>query len=578
MRDFSKLPFPAALRELELPDLHELAEDIRQAILSTCLKNGGHLGASLGAVELAIALHREFESPLEPIVWDVGHQAYAHKLLTGRWARFNTLRRTGGISGFLSRDESEHDVFGAGHSSTALSAALAMAWARGHEKSTRWTVAVVGDGGLTAGVALEAIQNAHALPMGPLLVVLNDNQMSISPNVGSLPGILASGGAADFFMQFGFDYLGPVNGNDTAILLETIARVKEGYSNRPVLLHVLTQKGKGYIPAEESPATYHGVSPVQAKVPESGRKPPGRSYSEAMGSALCKLAESDPRIVAITAAMPEGTGLTEFSRKFPDRFFDVGIAEPHAVTFAAGLATQGFRPVVAIYSTFLQRGIDAIIHDVALQRLPVIFAVDRAGLVGADGPTHHGAFDISYLKMIPGMRIFCPASLEDIGELLGEALKSGEPCAIRFPRGIGPEELEVPADEFLRCHQMADAPELITVGLGAMSSRVAEAAKEADPEVRRITALSVIQAKPLPQELLDHLNQNPRAQLMVVEEGSLMGGFGETLVAALRPRAVPVTHVGLPDEFIPHGSIGDLEERVGLSQAAILKKMQTLIG
>lgn len=573
------LASPTTLKSMQLGELRSLAEDIRQAIVSTCLRNGGHLGASLGAVELAMALHYVFDSPREPIVWDVGHQAYAHKLLTGRWGRFHTLRQDGGVSGFLSRDESEHDVFGAGHSSTALSAALGMAVARSGSRD--WSVAVVGDGGLTAGVAAEAVNNARIPGAGPLLLVLNDNQMSISKNVGTLAQIFCSGRTAELFELFGFDHVGPVDGHDLGTLIGTLQGIRDGGGERPVILHVLTQKGKGYGPAEESPAVFHGVSPVQEKVPGAVPAPKRKSYSEAFGEALVALAERDPKIVAITAAMPEGTGLTEFARRFPERFFDVGIAEPHAVTFAAGLATQGLKPVVAIYSTFLQRGLDAIIHDVALQRLGVTFAIDRAGLVGADGPTHHGMFDLAYLGMIPHLTVSAPACLGDLGRELESALAAGRPWAIRYPRGSGPDELEsMPDAEGLRWHRQAErnrGPRVVAIALGAATSRLLAAARSVDPDGTSISVASLVRAKPVCSSLVRALRALPAAHLLTVEDGVLRGGFGQSLAASLGRRSGILESAGYPDEFLPHGSPGTLEDQAGVSAQSIAARLRRLL-
>lgn len=570
--DFADLQFPKDLKTLSLERLKELAEDLRQKILSTCLKNGGHLGASLGTVELAIALLRTFDSPSEPIIWDVGHQAYAHKLLTGRWKEFHTLRSTGGISGFLSREENSHDVYGAGHSSTSLSAALAMAWT-----SPAWTVAVIGDGGLTAGVALEALNHLSALRTGPLLVVLNDNQMSISANVGAIPSILASGQAGEFFSHFGFDYLGPLDGHDLGQLIGTLQALREGTPEKPILLHVHTQKGKGYIPAEEHPAAYHGISPVQSKIPDQQAPTPKRTYSDAFGEALCKLAQSDPRVVAITAAMPEGTGLSEFARRFPDRFFDVGIAEPHAVTFAAGLATRGYRPVVAIYSTFLQRALDPIIHDVALQNLGVIFAIDRAGLVGADGPTHHGAFDLSYLGMIPNLELKSPSCLGDMKQLLAAALASSGPVAIRYPRGGGPATLSVEPENDLRWVRGPQNARAVLVGFGQVYGRVEAASRTLEQEGFTVAAAVSLSAKPFPKALLAFLEQNPRIPLITLEEGVVRGGFGQSLAASVPNREGKLLCLGYGDHFVPHGAPADLERLENLSEKNVIDRVRTLL-
>jgi 1-deoxy-D-xylulose-5-phosphate synthase len=568
------------LKERSLESLRELAEDLRQVIVNATLKNGGHLGASLGAVELAIALHREFESPREPIVWDVGHQAYAHKLLTGRWKRFDSLRTTGGLSGFLARAESEHDVFGAGHSSTALSAALAMAWARRQRQATAsdWTVAVIGDGGLTAGLALEALNQVRSTQLAPLLLVLNDNQMSIAPNVGGIPAILAAGEARQFFDLLGLDYVGPVDGHDLGALLGTLRGLRAGPApERPIVLHAITQKGKGYAPAEARPAYYHGISPVQAKVAGKENAPARRSYSEAFGQAMLARASRDPSCVAITAAMPEGTGLSEFARSRPERFFDVGIAEPHAVTFAAGLATQGYRPVVAIYSTFLQRALDGVIHDVALQALPVVFAIDRAGLVGADGPTHHGVFDLAFMGMVPGLQVLAPSCLQDVETLLSTALDRGGPVAIRYPRGSGEELLAEPLVDGLRRHQEAATPELIVVAYGAMAAKAAAACRRADPEASRVSCVSSVQVKPHPKPLMDLLVAHAGARVLVYEEGVVRGGAGESLMATCGGRAGGHELLGYPDRFAPHGSVADLEKAVGHDVASVEAKVRAAL-
>jgi 1-deoxy-D-xylulose-5-phosphate synthase len=559
---FTGISSPAELRGKSLSELQALAEDLRQQIISVCLKNGGHLGASLGAVEIAIALHYVFESPAEPILWDVGHQAYAHKLLTGRADRFESLRTAYGVSGFLVRAESPHDVFGAGHSSTALSAALGVAWAKGREASPGWTAAVVGDGGLTAGLALEALNNMGTEGIGPMLIVLNDNQMSISANVGGISRLLAEGRSREFFEFFGLDYHGPVDGHDLEALVNAFREAKSNYQGRPIVLHALTQKGRGYAPAESAPASYHGVGPISST--------PKSSYSEAFGRALCRLAERDPRVVAVTAAMPEGTGLTEFARKFPDRFFDVGIAEPHAVTFAAGLATQGFRPVVAIYSTFLQRAYDSLIHDVALQNLHVVFAIDRAGIVGADGPTHHGAFDLAMIGAVPNFRIVAPACYADLDALLEEAINANGPCAIRYPRGGGATELAGP--RALRWIENPAAPRAAVVALGATADRAARAAKT----MPDIALAATVLAKPIAPELVTWLKARPELPLLIVEDGAIRGGFGQALACALGPRSGAIDFAGYEDHFIMHGSPIDLEQAERLSVEALVERLRAL--
>jgi 1-deoxy-D-xylulose-5-phosphate synthase len=570
---------PEDLRKLALPDLEALAQEIRQHILTTCLKNGGHLGASLGTVELAIALHTAFDSPREPIVWDVGHQAYAHKLLTGRWEKFGTLRTPGGISGFLCREESVHDAFGAGHSSTSISAALAMAWdSRAHKTKdgiTPWTVAVIGDGGLTAGMAFEALNGFREIATGPFLLVINDNQMSISQNSGAVPSILAGDQTSDYFGLFGFDYWGPVDGHDLSGLLSTLEGIKNSGATKPIALHVITQKGKGYAPAEELPSTYHGIGPVKEKAPGAASTPEKKTYSEVAGDAICALAEKNPKIVAITAAMKEGTGLSKFAEQFPDRFFDVGIAEPHAATFAAGLATRGVRPVVCIYSTFLQRALDSIIHDISIQKLGVTFAIDRAGIVGADGPTHHGAFDLVYLGMIPGMRVSAPECLSDVSILLDRATQHQGPWAIRYPRGGGPETLNTPLTEgSVRWHQKCEKPKLIAVALGSAGVRARDAVAELDPSAQSITLVSTIDAKPIPQSILNYLAEHSDAALITIEDGAVHGGFGATLLSVLSGRKGPWEIAGYGDHFIPHGTPADLEDAEGLSKAALVQRMR----
>lgn len=584
MSSFPFIRSPQELKKLSLDELQILAAEIRQKILSTCLKNGGHLGASLGPVEIAIALHRVFDSPREPIVWDVGHQAYAHKLLTGRWKEFDTLRLPGGISGFLSRAESEHDVFGAGHSSTSISAALAMAWARGREKTERpaWTVAVIGDGGLTAGLSFEALNNIQETSLGPLLVVLNDNQMSISQNSGALPGILSGEGVREYFELFGFDYVGPMDGHDLPTLIGTLQGLRESHVGRPVLLHAITQKGKGYTPAEERPDIYHGISPVQEKAAGAAPVLRKKSYSEVFGEALCGLAEKDSKIVAITAAMTEGTGLMEFAKRFPDRFFDVGIAEPHAVTFAAGLATQGYKPVVAIYSTFLQRGLDGVIHDVALQNLGVTFAVDRAGIVGADGPTHHGSFDIAYFGMIPGTRISAPTSFEDLASELQRAVNSGIPWLVRYPRGTGPAAIAAdPKGEGLegaRWLSLPDAPQAAVFAAGPAATRALQAAQEM--RGARVAVCAVQQIKPVPSGLISWCENHPTVAVLTVEDGIERGGFGEDFLKALRQKENPGRRTEVAaydDHFIPHGDPAQLEDAEGVSARAILERLRAMV-
>ncbi|HUP57732.1 MAG TPA: 1-deoxy-D-xylulose-5-phosphate synthase N-terminal domain-containing protein, partial [Bdellovibrionota bacterium] len=407
-------------------------------------------------------------------------------------------------------------------------------------------------------------------PLGPLLVVLNDNQMSISPNVGGIPSILAEGRVGELFRLFGFDYLGPIDGHDLDGLIDTLNSIRSGYSGRPVLLHALTEKGRGYAPAEHRPAAYHGVSPVPTKLPT---KVEGPTWSQAFGESLCKLAERDEKIVAVTAAMPDGTGLSEFARRFPSRFFDVGIAEAHAVTFAAGLATQGYKPVVAVYSTFLQRAFDSLIHDLALQRLGVTLAIDRAGFVGADGPTHHGAFDLSYLGLIPGMTIHAPAALEDLEPMLEGAVSSGAPVAIRYPRGSGQHSLPgVSEDGFRWLGEEAD-PSLLVFAAGASAARALEAANG----LEGVRVAAVTRIKPLPAALFGALEAYPAASVLSVEDGAAKGGFGQTLKSEATGRSGRFEIAAYADRFYEHGSIRALEEAAGLSVSALRARMASLL-
>ncbi len=589
--EFNPVPSLSDLKVLEIPELESLAQDLRQKILTTCLANGGHLGASLGTVELAIALHSTFHSPVEPIFWDVGHQAYAHKLLTGRWAEFHTLRRKGGLSGFLSREESEHDVFGAGHSSTSISAAIAAAWAR--RGSENWTVAVIGDGALTAGLAWEALNQVGSEDLGRLLIVINDNQMSISPNVGAMSRILASGEATKFFDMMGLDYYGPLDGHDLTSLIGALRGLKSTVAGRPIVAHVFTQKGKGYLPAEEMPANFHGMSPatrkkdskpLEQKIEDPGAAPIiTSSYSEIFGQVLLDVAVSDDRVLAITAAMEEGTGLADFHRRLPEQFFDVGIAEPHACVLAAGLAAQGYRPVFAVYSTFLQRALDGVIHDVALQSLPVVFAIDRAGWVGVDGPTHHGTFDLSFLLPIPGLRVFVPGSYEELRHALTSALRAEGPSAIRYPRGPGRERLSIPilqegiSAEPFQPSQMGGK---LLVSTGFSAARAEQAMKNLAPEIRAKTRwVHLSQIKPVPEGWLAAFQETRPTEIFVLEDGSEIGGAGHFLRAETEVRVdghasvVQWIFLAYPDQFSPHATVVELEEATGLSARQIAERL-----
>jgi 1-deoxy-D-xylulose-5-phosphate synthase len=609
----SRLDDVRQLRALSSRELSRLADEIRQKLLDTVAVTGGHLSSNLGVVELTIALHRAFESPKDKIVWDVGHQGYVHKLLTGRHGRFDTLRQHGGISGFLMRDESPHDHFGAGHAGTSVSAALGMAAARDLRGDQYHVVAVIGDGSLTAGMALEAMNHAGHLG-ARLIVVLNDNEMSIAHNVGAIARMLdrvrtdpryhrakedleqvmqklpMGGQAAQagrrvlhgikalvlpnlLWEELGFTFVGAVDGHNVEEMEEAFNRAKEYV--KPTLIHVMTRKGRGYGPAEEDSTKWHGVAPNGS----GKRRSP--SYTQVFGQALLREMQEDTRVVAVTAAMPDGTGLITASKEFPNRVFDVGIAEQHAVTFAAGLATQGHLPVVAIYSTFMQRSYDQLIHDVCVQRLPVLFALDRAGLVGDDGKTHQGQFDLSYLRLVPDLVVAAPRNENELQNLIHTGIRhiasGGLPFAVRYPRGTGTGE---PMDE---------QPRLLLVGKGelvrdgsdlaifAVGNTVAFALEAADLLAAQGLSCAVVDpryVKPLDEELLLDVALRCR-RVITVEENVLSGGFGAAvleLMAARRVRGVQVELMGIADEFVEHGTPGILRQKYGLSGAGIARR------
>jgi 1-deoxy-D-xylulose-5-phosphate synthase len=634
-RLIDRLDLPAGLRSLEADVLRRVAGELREEIIATIGCNGGHLGSSLGAVELAVALHVELDTPRDAIVWDVGHQAYAHKLLTGRLDAFRTIRTYGGLSGFPCRQESPFDVYGTGHSSTSISAALGILEARrredglppveGEARSLRprpgRVVAVIGDGALTGGMAYEALNHAGHLGH-PLLVVLNDNAMSIEPNVGAissylsrlrldptlyrlrrdlerrlqrLPGLgekVASMGIqlkeavkaalvpGMLFEELGFTYVGVVDGHDIQELRTSLRRALA--LDGPVLLHCRTIKGRGYAPAERHPGRYHGIPP-SADTCENGQNPEGpTTYTRAFGEALVQLAERDDRIVGITAAMARGTGLDLLQRAYPERFFDVGIAEAHAVGFAAGLAAQGKRPVVAIYSTFLQRAYDQIIQDVCLQGLPVVFAVDRAGLVGEDGPTHHGSFDLSFLRIIPNLAVFVPKDEAELQRLLATALVLDCPSVIRYPRSAGvgvplPSPilpLEGPWIEPLRWGN-----HVAILALGPAVRPAQAAAELLAKQGVEATVVNVRRVRPLDLQGLQALAQQHEA-LLTVEDNSLAGGFGSAVLEALSevgplPR---FGRIGLPDAFVGQGPLPVLRQHVGLDPQNIAYVASSLLG
>ncbi|MCF6266184.1 MAG: 1-deoxy-D-xylulose-5-phosphate synthase [Desulfuromusa sp.] len=618
----SQINSPDELKKLEKKQLLQIAKELREQIVATVSTNGGHLGSSLGVVELTIALHRVFDSPNDHIIWDVGHQAYAHKLLTGRQEQFHTLRQLDGLSGFPKRKESEHDCFGVGHSSTSISAALGMAAGRDICAENDKVIAVIGDGSLTAGMAFEGLNHAGDLKQR-LIVILNDNEMSISPNVGALSSFLSRKMTSETFIRFkketehllgyvpgigrdlvnlakraeeslksfmtpgmlfegfGFDYFGPIDGHNIAELTETLHNVAQ--IKGPVLLHVLTKKGKGYPPAENNPPKFHGVGPFNSETGEINGGKPGSavSYTKVFGDTLIELARTDDRVVAITAAMAEGTGLKNFSEKFPERFFDVGIAEQHAVTFAAGLACRGLRPVVTIYSTFMQRAYDQLIHDVCLQNLPVTFALDRCGLVGADGPTHHGVFDLSFLRHVPNLIFAVPRNEVELQRIMQTASLSADPFAYRYPRGNGLglplpdkiEPLEVGCGELLR-----DGTDGLIVAVGDMVNQALLAATYFSAHGVDLTVIDARFIKPLDSDLIvSHVEKAPF--VMTAEENSLQGGFGTAVLELLSDVGLltPVIRIGIPDQFIGQGTQTELRAELGLDAAGIIKKVKEVI-
>jgi 1-deoxy-D-xylulose-5-phosphate synthase len=613
---------PEQLKALDKKKLPQLASELREQIVTTVAANGGHLGSSLGVVELTIALHRVFNSPADKILWDVGHQAYAHKLLTGRQEQFPTLRQWQGISGFPKRKESIHDVFGVGHSSTSVSAALGMAVAGDILGTDDRIVAVIGDGSLTAGMAFEALNHAGHLKQ-KMVVILNDNEMSISRNVGALSSFMSRKMTSDTFIRFkketetllnyipgigrdlvgiakraeeslksfmtpgmlfegfGFDYFGPLDGHNLEDLMETLKNAAQ--IKGPVLLHILTKKGRGYEPAEKNPAKFHGIGPFDPQTGEvpapTASAPP--SYTEVFGRTLVDLAANDERIVAITAAMAEGTGLKPFSQVYPQRFYDVGIAEQHAVTFAAGLAARGLRPVVAIYSTFMQRAIDQVLHDVCLQNLPVTLALDRGGLVGADGPTHHGAFDLSFLRTIPNMILAAPRDEYELQRLMKTALSVDGPFAYRYPRGKGvgirlSEEIEPVAigqSELLR-----EGPDGLLIAVGSMVQQALAAAEQLATEGIDLAVLDARFIKPLDRKQMIALAESAPF-VMTVEENVLQGGFGSAVLELFSDVGlhIPVVRIGIPDDFIEQGTQAQLYDSLGLNAEHIATRIRKLV-
>jgi len=614
---------PADLKKLDHGQLEKLCEEIREEILLTVSQNGGHLASNLGVVELTVALHSVFDFPRDRLVWDVGHQCYAHKLLTGRHDRFRTLRQHGGLSGFPKRDESVHDAFDSGHSGASISAALGMAEAMRKRGEEGKVIAVIGDGSMTAGLAFEGLNQAGDI-RGDLVVVLNDNEMSISANVGALssylnrlmtgqfvnrlrddlknfletlPGIgksvlriakQAEESLKGFFMpgllfeELGFTYIGPLQGHRLDYLIENFQNIRK--LKGPILVHVLTKKGKGYRPAELNPAQYHSVAAfdLETGLPREKEKRRVPTYTEVFGQTLCELARMDRRVVAITAAMGNALGLGAFSKEFPDRFYDIGIAEQHAVTFAAGLALGGMKPVVAIYSTFLQRAYDQIQQDVCLQRLPVFFVLDRGGLVGEDGPTHHGVFDLSYLRHIPNLVVMAPKDEEELRHMMKTAVEYDGPVAMRYPRGVGVgvpltqgfESMEIGKGELL-----SEGRDGVVVAIGSTVVPALRATERLRSHGLRIAVINARFLKPLDEELLSTWALRT-GRVLTVEENVLQGGFGSAVLELLEERglfSVQVKRLGLPDLFVEHGPQSLLRKRFGIDEEGIARKLLELV-
>ncbi|MGI9296648.1 MAG: 1-deoxy-D-xylulose-5-phosphate synthase [Gammaproteobacteria bacterium] len=604
---------PADVRALSPAQLPQLADELRAFVLDVVSRVGGHLSSNLGVVELTVALHYVYDTPFDLLVWDVGHQTYCHKALTGRAAMLETIRKLGGLSGFPRRGESEYDAFGTAHSSTSISAALGMAVAAKQNGENRRVAAVIGDGALSGGMAFEALNNAGDMKDADLLVILNDNDMSISPPVGAINnylgrilasrfyGRMQSGGRrmlsgmpamqrfarrahehlkgmvlpGTLFEEFGFNYVGPIDGHDLSVLAPALSGLRA--ASGPQFLHIATVKGRGFQKAEKDPVLYHGVGAFK---PEDGIAPmkveprrAKRTYTQVFGEWLCAAAEREPKLTAITPAMREGSGLAEFSRRFPSRYFDVGIAEQHALTFAAGLACGGMKPVAAIYSTFLQRAYDQLIHDIAIQNLPVMLAIDRAGLVGADGATHHGAFDLSYLRCVPNMTIMAPADENDAWRMLNTALSLNSPAAVRYPRGAGPGA-EVRKDDAIlpvgRGEIVREGADLAILAFGAMTLPALAAGDKLGATVADMRFV-----KPLDGELILRL-ADAHEFLATAEENAVLGGAGDGVSAFLRDRGVhrPLLQIGIPDHFIQHGSPEELRAACGLDADGIVKRLR----
>ncbi len=616
--------FPMDIKKLDLEELQSLCQEIREKILFTVSKNGGHLASNLGVVELTLALHYVFDFPNDKLIWDVGHQSYTHKLLTGRSDRFDTLRQHQGISGFPKRDESPYDTFDSGHSGTSISAALGMAEALQQKGEGGKVIAVIGDGSMTSGLAFEGLNQTGDMNRD-LIVVLNDNEMSISKNVGALSSYLNRLMTGEFvsrfreeimsfletipgigkqvirfakqaeeslkgflmpgllFEELGLKYIGPIDGHRLDYLIETFQNIRR--LKGPILIHVVTQKGKGYPPAERNPDRFHGVSPFDIKTGESqrGSSKGIPSYTEIFGKTLCQLAKEDRRIIAITAAMQSGTGLESFSKEFPHRFYDIGIAEQHAVTFAAGLALEGMKPVVAIYSTFLQRAYDQILQDICLQDLPVVFALDRGGVVGEDGPTHHGLFDFSYLRHMPNIVVMAPKDENEFQHMIKTAMDCPHPIAFRYPRGKGlgvqiedsPQSLQIGKAEVLR-----EGEDILILGIGSTVYPCVHAAESLERAGIHAAVLNSRFLKPLDDELL--CSWAARIQhVLTVEENVLQGGFGSAVLELFEEKGlhtIRVKRLGIPDLFVENGPQSYLRTKYGIDEDAIAQEAMKMLG
>ena len=605
---------PADLRKIPEAQLKQVVEELRQYLLHTVSRIGGHFAASLGVTELTVALHYLYNTPEDRLVWDVGHQAYIHKILTGRKERLHTIRQWDGLAPFPKRDESEYDTFGVGHSSTSIGAALGMSIAAARTGSDRKSIAIIGDGGLTAGMAFEALNHAGDIH-SDLLVILNDNNMSISPNVGALsnrfaqlisgkiystmrkgskkvlsniPNALEIAKRAEehvkglivpgtLFEEFGFNYIGPVDGHDLDALLTTLKNVKE--LEGPQFLHVITRKGKGYGPAEDDPVKYHGVTPFdpcKGIQPATGKPKSGPTYSKVFGDWACDMAKLDKRFAAITPAMREGSGLVRFEQEHPEQYFDVAIAEQHSVTVAAGMACDGLKPVVAIYSTFLQRGYDQLIHDVVVQELPVMFAIDRAGCVGADGPTHNGAYDLSFMRCLPNFVIMAPADENECRQMLYTGFQLDGPAAVRYPRGTGPGvevQEEMTAFPIGKAEVRREGKQIAILAFGSMVSVAEQVGEELDA-----TVVNMRFVKPVDEDLIIDICANYDL-IVTLEENVVQGGAGSAVNECIAAHGIEqrIANIGLPDSLLHHGSPNDMLKEAGLDYEGVLNSIQTFI-